>query len=209
MGATPERIADAERSSRRMLDRRPTVTMNLVGDSTLPASFWMRHFVDSAQLLWVAPEGRTWADLGAGAGLPGIVLAILLKGREGAHAHLVESMTKRCGFLGPVVVRGAIATGDGPSMPGRRACDLKVDRRDGPRLRSAGRACSDYAPNPISREARGDFLLKGREGSNPSSRPAQRHPGASQPIRSVRASATRAAEVAVDHRTPVASGQAR
>ncbi|RZJ88767.1 MAG: 16S rRNA (guanine(527)-N(7))-methyltransferase RsmG, partial [Brevundimonas sp.] len=53
--------------------------MNLVGPDTLP-DFWNRHAWDSAQLLDHAPGALRWADLGAGAGLPGIVLAILLKG---------------------------------------------------------------------------------------------------------------------------------
>ena len=76
--------------------------MNLVGPATLP-DFWGRHAWDSAQLILLAPEARTWADLGAGAGLPGIVLAILGKGREGFEVHLVESMAKRCRFLEAVV----------------------------------------------------------------------------------------------------------
>ena len=41
--------------------------MNLVGPATLP-DFWGRHAWDSAQLILLAPEARTWADLGAGAG---------------------------------------------------------------------------------------------------------------------------------------------
>lgn len=76
--------------------------MNLVGPATLP-DFWGRHAWDSAQLNLLAPQARTWADLGAGAGLPGIVLAILGQGREGFHVHLVESMAKRCRFLEEVV----------------------------------------------------------------------------------------------------------
>ena len=66
-------------------------------------AFWGRHAFDSAQLLPLAPEARTWADLGAGAGFPGVVLAILMKGREGARVHLVDSMAKRCRFLAEVV----------------------------------------------------------------------------------------------------------
>ncbi len=100
VGATPERLADVERFREMLVEA--NAAMNLVGDSTLPA-FWLRHFVDSAQLLWIAPAARTWADLGAGAGLPGLVLAILLKGRGGAQVHLVESMAKRCGFLSRVI----------------------------------------------------------------------------------------------------------
>ena len=72
--------------------------MNLVGPLTI-TTYWTRHVLDSSQLLALAPEALTWADLGAGAGLPGVVLAILLKGRTGAKVHLVESMAKRCRFL--------------------------------------------------------------------------------------------------------------
>ena len=75
--------------------------MNLVGPSAL-AEFWPRHAFDSAQLLGLAPEALTWADLGAGAGFPGLVLAIMLKDRPGARVHLVESMAKRCRFLSEV-----------------------------------------------------------------------------------------------------------
>jgi len=76
--------------------------MNLVGPSALDA-FWRRHALDSAQLLDLAPDARVWADLGAGAGFPGVVLAVLLKDQPGARVHLVESMAKRCGFLREVV----------------------------------------------------------------------------------------------------------
>lgn len=76
--------------------------MNLVGPATLP-DFWNRHAWDSAQLLTVAPAARVWADLGAGAGFPGLVLAILGKRTPGFHVHLVESMAKRCRFLAEVV----------------------------------------------------------------------------------------------------------
>jgi 16S rRNA (guanine527-N7)-methyltransferase len=76
--------------------------VNLVGASTL-GNFWTRHVLDSAQLIWFAPEATTWVDLGSGAGLPGVVLSILLSGRAGARVELVESMAKRCRFLEEVV----------------------------------------------------------------------------------------------------------
>jgi 16S rRNA (guanine527-N7)-methyltransferase len=75
--------------------------MNLVGPATI-ATYWTRHVLDSWQLLPMEPDAKTWADLGAGAGLPGVVLAILLKDTPGAKVHLVESMTKRCRFLSEV-----------------------------------------------------------------------------------------------------------
>ena len=76
--------------------------MNLVGPATLP-DFWGRHAWDSAQLLPHAPDARLWADLGAGAGLPGIIIAAFLKSRDDGHIWLIDSLAKRCRFLERVV----------------------------------------------------------------------------------------------------------
>jgi 16S rRNA (guanine527-N7)-methyltransferase len=95
-GAREEQLADLDRFLGLLTDR--NAQLNLVGPSAL-ATFWLRHAYDSAQLLALAPEALVWADIGAGAGFPGLILAILLKGRPGAHVHLVESTAKRCRFL--------------------------------------------------------------------------------------------------------------
>ena len=99
-GASDAQMADLERF--RALLAEWNENLNLVGPSAL-AAFWPRHAWDSAQLLQIEPQARTWADLGAGAGFPGLVLAILLKETPGAHVHLVESLAKRCRFLEAVV----------------------------------------------------------------------------------------------------------
>ncbi len=100
-GASPTQMADLERFLERLAAG--NAVMNLVGPATIP-DFWNRHAWDSAQLLRIAPgEALVWADLGAGAGFPGLVLAILGKDRPGFHVHLVESMAKRCRFLTEVV----------------------------------------------------------------------------------------------------------
>ncbi|MDI6623244.1 MAG: 16S rRNA (guanine(527)-N(7))-methyltransferase RsmG [Brevundimonas sp.] len=99
-GATPEQIADLEAFIERLADA--NAVMNLIGPATLPG-VWNRHVWDSAQLLDLAPEARTWADLGAGAGFPGVVLAILMKGRPDAHVWLIDSLGKRCRFLQEMV----------------------------------------------------------------------------------------------------------
>ena len=77
-----------------------TAHQNLIARSTFDV-FWARHIVDSAQLLLhcdAAPAGD-WLDLGAGAGLPGIVLALL----SDRPVHLVEERKGRIGFLTRVV----------------------------------------------------------------------------------------------------------
>lgn len=99
-GATAQQLADLERY--RELLATWNEVMNLVGPATLDV-FWNRHAWDSAQLLPLAPDAQTWADLGTGAGLPGIVLAILGKNAPGFHVHLVDSLAKRCRFLSEVV----------------------------------------------------------------------------------------------------------
>ncbi len=73
---------------------------NLIAPSTLP-TIWRRHVADSAQLVGLFPEARTWLDLGSGAGFPGLVTAILLG--EMGFVHLVESNRRKCAFLRQVV----------------------------------------------------------------------------------------------------------
>ncbi len=118
-GATDNAMADLDRF--RAMVAEGNEVMNLVGPATV-ADFWSRHAWDSAQLLKVIPGAKVWADLGAGAGFPGLVLAILLKSHESAQVHLVESMTKRCRFLTEVV-----AALDLPAtVHNARAEDLKL-----------------------------------------------------------------------------------
>lgn len=156
VGASPAAMADMARYL--VLITEWNEKMNLVGPSAL-AQFWPRHAFDSAQLLLVEPDALVWADLGAGAGFPGLVLAILLKGRPGARVHLVESLSKRCRFLQAVV--------DALDLPATvhnvRAEDLslKVDR-------VTARACAPlprllgYAEPYLKRGAVGLFL-KGQD----------------------------------------------
>ncbi len=69
---------------------------NLVAKSTLP-DVWHRHLWDSAQLAPLIPDAaRTLADLGSGAGFPGLVLAAM---RPELEVTLHEATTKKCAFL--------------------------------------------------------------------------------------------------------------
>lgn len=72
--------------------------INLVSPTTLD-DVWGRHIQDSAQLypiikpLW--DQSKIVADLGSGAGFPGLVLALLGIG----NIHLIESDQRKCLFL--------------------------------------------------------------------------------------------------------------
>jgi 16S rRNA (guanine527-N7)-methyltransferase len=77
--------------------RRWQAIKNLVGPATLDR-IWDRHIVDSLQLLDLAPDAGIWLDLGAGAGFPGLVLAIA-GAERGLQVHLVESNSRKCAFL--------------------------------------------------------------------------------------------------------------
>ncbi len=69
--------------------------INLIGPSTVE-QVWERHILDALQLIPLLPPGsRTLADLGSGAGIPGLILAIT----TGVEAHLYESNGKKAAFL--------------------------------------------------------------------------------------------------------------
>lgn len=75
-----------------------TKSINLVSAESL-GDVWRRHILDSAQLLDLMPRPTAAPsavlDIGSGAGLPGLVLAILGAGR----VHLVEADQKKATFL--------------------------------------------------------------------------------------------------------------
>ena len=91
-----EAIVEFEAYERLLREWQPRI--NLVSNTTLP-ELWSRHFADSAQLAHLLPGAMRWADLGSGAGFPGMVLAILLKRRLGAKVHLIESDQRKASFL--------------------------------------------------------------------------------------------------------------
>lgn len=72
---------------------------NLVSAASIN-SVWSRHIVDSAQLILLASDtSGTWVDIGSGAGLPGIVVAILANVR----VVMVEPRKLRVAFLERVI----------------------------------------------------------------------------------------------------------
>ena len=104
----PQEFAAAQNVSRETISRLEAFAallvkwnkaVNLVSRRDI-GDLWQRHILDSAQLMDLlppAPEGRERiiADLGSGAGFPGLVLAILGAGQ----VHLFESDARKCAFL--------------------------------------------------------------------------------------------------------------
>ncbi|HEX6660670.1 MAG TPA: 16S rRNA (guanine(527)-N(7))-methyltransferase RsmG, partial [Sphingomicrobium sp.] len=77
------------------LVRNESARQNLVSVSTLER-IWDRHILDSAQLARFEPRsGASWADIGSGAGLPGVVIACLVHG----PVTLIEPRRLRAEFL--------------------------------------------------------------------------------------------------------------
>lgn len=74
---------------------------NLIARSTF-AHIWTRHIADSAQLLLFAGSALdgVWADLGSGAGFPGLVIALLDPRRS---VVLIEERRLRIAYLTAMV----------------------------------------------------------------------------------------------------------
>lgn len=67
----------------------------LLGPREVPR-LWDRHLVNCAVLTELLPEGARIVDVGSGAGLPGLVLAVR---RPDLRVDLVESLARRTDFL--------------------------------------------------------------------------------------------------------------
>lgn len=92
---TPEVLDKLHHYHARLLEWNPKI--NLVSANTLTDA-WRRHFLDSAQLFPVyrhSGENLTLADLGSGAGFPGMVLAIM----GAPNVTLIERDIRKAAFL--------------------------------------------------------------------------------------------------------------
>ena len=74
-------------------------TFGLLGPRELPR-IWGRHVINSALLVELVPSGSKVADIGSGAGLPGLPMAIA---KPDAHFTLIEPMERRSNWLQTVI----------------------------------------------------------------------------------------------------------
>lgn len=75
------------------------VERGLIGPSEVPR-LWQRHLLNSAAVVPYLPAAGSVADVGSGAGLPGVVVAVM---RPDLDVHLVEPMQRRTAWLREVV----------------------------------------------------------------------------------------------------------
>ncbi len=80
------------------------VVRGLIGPREVPR-LWERHLVNCALLATALPRGATVADIGSGAGLPGLVVALA---RPDLAVTLVEPLLRRTTFLDEVVASLAL-----------------------------------------------------------------------------------------------------
>ncbi|MFH8793958.1 16S rRNA (guanine(527)-N(7))-methyltransferase RsmG [Streptomyces sp. NPDC017941] len=92
-----ERFPDAVRYAELLAEA--GVQRGLIGPREVPR-LWERHLLNCAVLSEVVPEGVTVCDVGSGAGLPGIPLALV---REDLKITLLEPLLRRTNFLSEVV----------------------------------------------------------------------------------------------------------
>lgn len=142
---------------------------NLVGPSTLD-HIWTRHIADSGQLLELAPDAGEWADMGSGAGFPGMVIAIQLHDRPGASVHLIESNGRKCAFLrevareceAPAIIHNARVEDVLPDLPHAQVLTARAVAPL-PRLLEMGKVALDRGALGLFLKSKGEVTTAGAE----------------------------------------------
>src|SRR5690349_12486661 len=109
------------------------VVRGLIGPREVPR-LWDRHLLNCAVVADAVPHGASVADIGSGAGLPGLVLAIR---RPDLRVTLVEPLLRRTTFLEEVVADLAldhvvVVRGRAEELHGTRTFDVVTSRAVAP-----------------------------------------------------------------------------
>lgn len=128
---TSERLPLAEAYANWLADA--GTVRGLIGPREVPR-LWERHLLNCAVLGEAVAPGSTVCDLGSGAGLPGLVLAIA---RPDLRVMLVEPLLRRTTFLEEVVAdlgldRVEVVRGRAEDLHGRRTFDVVTSRAVAP-----------------------------------------------------------------------------
>ena len=135
------------------------VERGLIGPRETPR-LWDRHLLNCAMLAEAIPTDATVADLGSGAGLPGIVLAIA---RPDLRITLVEPLERRATFLHEVVdtldlADVEVVRGRAESLHGKRVFDVVTSRALAPLGRLLQWSMPLVAPNGVMLAMKGRSL---------------------------------------------------
>jgi 16S rRNA (guanine527-N7)-methyltransferase len=128
----------------------PGVAWGLLGPREVPR-LWTRHVLNCAALTDLVPSPATLVDLGSGAGLPGIVLALLL---PGVQVTLLERMERRAKFLTRCVAEldlgnATVLRASAEEIAGRVGADVVTARAVAPLDRLAGLAAGLVRPGGL------------------------------------------------------------
>ena len=123
------------------------VVRGLIGPREAPR-LWERHILNSAVLAEAVPEDATICDIGTGAGLPGLVLAIA---RPDVRITLVEPLLRRTTFLEEVVAElglthVSVRRGRAEDLHGSETFDVVTSRAVAPLERLLGWSMPLVAP---------------------------------------------------------------
>ena len=138
-------LAAAEQYARLLAG--PAVTRGLIGPREVPR-LWERHLLNSAVVAELVPRPCSLIDLGSGAGLPGIVLALLL---PDVTVTLLEPMLRRATFLSECVAALGLANaevcrGRAEDLAGQLSADVVTARAVAPLDQLAGPALGLVRP---------------------------------------------------------------
>jgi 16S rRNA (guanine527-N7)-methyltransferase len=125
----------------------PGVERGLIGPHEV-FRLWDRHLLNSAAIAELVPRPSTVVDIGSGAGLPGIVLALLLPDCE---ITLLEPMLRRTAFLHQCVdalglANAKVSRGRAEDAAGRMSADVVTARAVAPLDRLAALALGVLRP---------------------------------------------------------------
>ena len=123
------------------------VQRGLIGPRETPR-LWDRHLLNCAVVAELLPESGELVDIGSGAGLPGVVLAML---RPGIRVILLEPMLRRSAFLEECLTRldlpnATVVRGRAEDMTGVIKADIATARAVAPLDRLAGWAAGLLRP---------------------------------------------------------------
>lgn len=128
----------------------PGTEQGLLGPREV-ARLWDRHLMNCAAVAELVPHPCSLVDIGSGAGLPGIVLAMLL---PDVQVILLEPMARRASFLEECAAllglrNTAVWRGRAQEAAGRLTADVATARAVAPMDRLAGLALSLVRPGGL------------------------------------------------------------